>query len=165
MTPGEGAPMLEGTSALGLSTSRNWRAVTGAKLTVVGTLSAGTSATLRQVMPSVLASSTGLTVTPANITLAWPMNTCADRTVCATGHERTTVAGVPSAGCATDTALSRLLPVRIAASSGWPAPVLAVGRGSAPSCVGTANAAISPYNCGGGGAWGSSPMPGCIDSD
>ena len=82
-TPGDAArKAASALSFLGANTIRKWRAVTGAKLTVVGTLVTGISATLRQSLPSSLTSSRGSTVAPKNITEPPGMKKLADRTVC-----------------------------------------------------------------------------------
>src|SRR5205823_11423704 len=73
-----------GGSRLGPSTMRNLSAVTGAKLTVVGTSASGKSATLRQPAPS-LASSTGVKPAGANGDTSPGTKIVADWIVCAAG--------------------------------------------------------------------------------
>ena len=79
--PGAGSLMLAPAPPPGSSTRRNCRAVTAANATVVGTSATSRSATARQLAPSSLASSRGLTVAGPNIDLPPTMNTVAVRTV------------------------------------------------------------------------------------
>jgi hypothetical protein len=82
--PGAGVKLGTCAAGLGANTNRKLRAVTGAKLTVVGTALTSKSATSFQARPSTLASTRGITrFAPPRLPAA-PFDTkrVIDRTVC-----------------------------------------------------------------------------------